>query len=82
MHMPVPLFAPNEESDIDVWLCPDELPWMADWEDESAAVLESMEPLAIMERMPSQQELLALETHPENQPELTADFDLLATEEN
>lgn len=81
MHMPVPLFAPNEEPDIDVWLCADELPWMAEW-DESTAAFESMEPLAIMERMPSQQEFLEHETHSENQPELTADFDLISTEEN
>lgn len=80
MHMPVPLVAPNEESDIDVWLCADELPW-TEW-DESTAGFESMEPLAILERMPSQQEFLELETHSENQPELTADFDLIATEEN
>ena len=81
MHMPVPLFAP-EETDIEVWLCADELPWMAAWEDESSATFDMMEPLAIMERMPSQQEFLALETHSENQPEVIADFDLLATEES
>lgn len=80
--MPVAIFSPIEETDIEVWLCADELPWMAAWEDESSATFDTMEPLAIMERMPSQQEFMALETHSENQPELTADFDLLATEES
>ena len=81
MHMPVPLFAAHQDPDTDVWLCSDELPWMDDW-DESTAAVDLMEPLAMRERMPSQQEFLELETHPENQSELAEDFDLLATEEN
>ena len=60
MHLPVPFFAPDEETDLDAWFCSDEPPW-----EDSTSLFESLEPLTILERMPSPHELLALEAQPE-----------------
>ena len=72
----VPFLAPSEDADLinsedadlDAWICADELPWNESWDEFTAS--EFMEPLAILERMPSEQELLAIEAQPEDAIEI------------
>ena len=60
MHAPIPYLALAEDADIDDWLCADALPWEETW-DESSLLFESIEPLCVLERMPTEKELRALE---------------------
>lgn len=79
MHIPLPLLAPAEDADMDDWICTETLPWDETWE-ETYASFASTEPLAVLERMPTENELLAIEAqadeaveYPENEIEAADD---------
>ena len=65
MHPQIPYMALAEDSDVDDWFCAEALPWEENWEDMNLAC-ESIEPLSMVERMPTEKELLALEARPED----------------
>lgn len=81
MHLQIPHMALAEDSDVDVddWFCAEALPWEENWDDLNLG-FESIEPLSMVERMPTEKELLALEAQPEDFPQACED-EALATDD-
>lgn len=79
MHPQIPHMALAEDSDVDDWFCAEALPWEENWEDLNLG-FESIELLSMVERMPTEKELLALEAQPEDFPQACED-EALATDD-
>lgn len=72
-------FSHHEDMDFEPLISAEELPWDEPW-GESTSLFESLEPLIMLNRMPSREELLAMDTL-NNQLVDEAEFEVFALDE-